>query len=140
MREIKFRAKIKPTGKWIYGDIAHVQGEPCIQTDVSEENKHTIGWNVVPESICQFTGLQDKNGKKIYEGDIVNWHNKNYVIVFKDGMFYASIEECNRRVYVYGGFPLYSISNTLTTLDEDAICEIIGNIYDNPELLEGGKK
>ena len=79
------------------------------------------------DTIGQFTGLKDAHGKEIYEGDILKWKadNRLYAVVFNWGMFYASVEVCNQEIY--GGFPLHSLT-------DDEACEIVGNIYDNPEL------
>ena len=90
---------------------------------------------VAPETIGQFTGLYDCNGNKIYEGDIVEWEKDGlmYVVRFWCGMFYASVKECNDGIF--GGFPLHAL-----TKHDDRKCKIVGNIYDNPELLKGGAK
>ncbi len=140
MREIKFRGRTSK-GEWIYGDLQQwSNGDVYIGTQndtwtddgfphtddylsITEVNENTVG---------QFTGLHDKNGKEIYEGDVVKCNDENYVVKFKYEMFYASVEECNKGIY--GGFPLYFI------LDRYEECEVIGNIYDNEELLKGGKK
>lgn len=93
------------------------------------------GLEVEPETIGQFTGLYDCDGTEIYEGDIVKWGKDGlmYAVRFWHGMFYASVEECNEGIL--GGFPLHAL-----TEHEDGKCEIVGNIYDNPELLKGGEK
>ena len=90
---------------------------------------------VIPETIGQFTGLYDCNGNKIYEGDIVEWEKDGlmYVVRFWRGMFFASVQECNEGIL--GGFPLHALTEY-----EYRKCKIVGNIYDNPELLKGGAK
>lgn len=88
-------------------------------------------FDVSSDTVGQFTGLCDKNGTRIYEGDILKWRKDNelYVVKFCKGMFYASIEECNDDII--GGFPLYVLTD-----DDERVCEIVGNIYDNHELLK----
>ena len=127
-REIEFRGKRLDNGEWLYGDLMHDNHGGCYiypldSLGLFAENK------VANDTVGQFTGLVDKKGVKIFEGDIVLWDRdqKMYVVVFRNGMFYASIEECNP--HIYGGFPLWCLCA------EEQYCTIIGNIHDNPELL-----
>lgn len=133
-RIIKFRGKTY-SGNWVYGDLvlppnrfASIR-ENCFTTDMPKYEEH----QVITETVGQFTGKTDKNGKEIYGGDILK-HGRNgmlYVVKFFDGMFYASVEECNENIY--GGFPLY----VLTDEEDEYKCEVIGNIFDNKDLLKG---
>lgn len=133
MRNFKFRGKMKVRNKWIYGDIAHVQGELCIQTDVSEENKHTIGWNVIPESIGQFTGLRDKNGKEIYEGDIIQTNDSEGNQILHEVYYLESEARFATKLIGYENLNEGSLTQKwINELD----FEVIGNIFDNPELLK----
>ncbi len=130
-REIKFRGKRLTDGAWIYGDFFRNRGLSFIASDCIAENPLATwrDYNVDPDTVGQYTGLKDKNGKEIYEGDIIEYRGMHYVIVFWSGMFYASVEECNKDIY--GGFPLWGC------LDEDhEIARVIGNIHDNPELTK----
>ena len=123
MRPIKFRGKGPRTGNWFYGNLfIDMYGRTHIFS--LEVGVLEVG----PETIGQFSGLYDCNKKEIYEGDILKWiTGKMYVVKFWRGMFYASVEECNEGIL--GCFPLHALTE----------CEIVGNIFDNPELLKGGE-
>ena len=129
MRTIKFRGKDRRTGKWFYGNlyVKDTRGRTHICTP------ERGCFDIDPETVGQFTGLMDKNGNEIYEGDILKWEKDGlmYVVKFWHGMFYASVEECNDGIF--GGFPLQAL-----TKHDDKKCKIAGNIHDNPELLKGG--
>lgn len=102
-REIKFKAKQLNSGKWFEGDLVHLGNRVCIGGD------HLIDGitDIDPSTICQFTGLTDKNGTPIYEGDIVmhkdnnaerrgdiNWDSKAAAFCFgQDFLFYYSSED-----------------------------------------------
>ena len=132
MRTIKFRGKIRRDGKWYYGSLVYFNEiNAIIYLQAGSDPIKRIDWVfAIPETVGQFTGLMDKNGAEIYEGDIVKWNNgRMYVVKFFQWMFYASVEECNDGIL--GGFPLHALTDY-----EDRKCEIVGNIYDNPELLK----
>lgn len=141
MRTIKFRGKTKQ-GEWVIGyyvgksslDEVAILPPPNVNYDIGYINDSEC-YYCIADTLGQFTGLYDVNGKEIYEGDILRWYANNllYVVIFESGMFYASIKECNEGMI--GGFSLHQ----LTEYDYGK-CEIIGNIFDNPELLKGGEK
>lgn len=130
MREIKFRGKRLTDGKWIYGDFFRNRGLSFIAADGIVENP-LASWhdyNVDPDTVGQFTGLYDDNGKEIYEGDIfqVKAYEPKFEVYFKNGVFeYRQIGSSNRP------FPLRRIY-----FDS----YVLGNIHDNPELLKGDKQ
>lgn len=133
MRTIKFRGKSILTDEWFYGDLVHSADKKRTAILVNDKESYDE-CEVDPETVGQFTGLMDKNGNEIYEGDIVKWSNGMlYAVKFLDGMFYASVEECNEGIF--GGFPMHRLTEY-----EDGRCEIVGNIHDNTELLKGGEK
>lgn len=137
MRPIKFRGKTHGNGKWYYGSLVYSDEiNAAIHFQIGSGLVKRMDWvYVIPETIGQFTGLYDCDGNKIYEGDIVELDKDGlmYVVKFWAGMFYASVKECNDGIF--GGFPLHAL-----TEHEDRKCKIVGNIFDNPELLKGGKK
>lgn len=130
MRTIKFRGYSKDftEDEWFFGNLID-KGNGSYQ--ILEKNPkiwdlYCDGITVIPESIGQFTGLHDKNGKEIYEGEILyNNDRKEHCIVKyskEKAMFIVKYLESNDE------FPLWeSISN---------LCYSVGNIYENPELLE----
>ena len=130
MRQIKLRAKTVNEGEWVYGmTISHGtvdRKRNCLFFEVAE-NK----WKgVIPDTLGQFTGLTDRNGKEIYEGDIVRYGEFIYhVIEFKHGMFGYTLAD--GWFVGYGG----NSNFTFNPLDKSKEHEIIGNIHDNPELL-----
>ena len=134
MRMIKFRGKSILTDEWFYGDLVHSPDKKRTAILLNDKDSYDV-CEVNPETVGQFTGLYDCNGKEIFEGDILKWEKDGlmYVVRFWQGMFYASIEECNEGIF--GGFPLHALTEY-----DDRKCEIVGNIYDNHELLKGGEK
>lgn len=132
--EIKFRGRRISDGKWMYGDLLHIVGGYVIyhgsQTESQLiEDRSNVAIElymdevspVLPETVGQYTGLRDKDGKEIYEGDILNIDFKNepmYVDYVKDGFM-----ACRKG----------SLSDFLYTVAADS--RIVGNIHDNPDLL-----
>jgi uncharacterized phage protein (TIGR01671 family) len=126
MREILFRGKEGRTGKWFYGSL-------LIAYTPNDEPYYTIAVDgdfyvrVIPESVGQYTGLKDCNGKKIFEGDIIKVDShRTYKVKHndKDAMFVLRDEDA-----VYWHFHI--------AIAEGERSEVIGNIFDNPELFKG---
>lgn len=113
MREILFRGKTSGNGKWVQGDLIHY---PDDRTVIKAEHEF---W-VIPETVRQYTGLTDKNGTKIFEGDIVEFGEYRYTVEWKrDRCGFGYEETADRMLECDGGH-----------------CVVIGNVHDNPELLE----
>ena len=135
------RGKRIDNNAWIYGYYfyddfykkAYITiGNYCIRADVESPNKRLLTvFEVIPETVGQYTGLTDKNGKKIFEGDIVKSceYDDVYFVKYFDDKNYPAFD-CVPDV------PLCEC-NGLSFLVNTEGCEIIGNIHDNPELSRG---
>lgn len=131
MRDILFKAKQIDTGEWVEGDLIHYEsGEVAILeqpfSKYGYEATEISGRTMVdPNTICQYTGLTDKNGNKIWENDvvIVNERYKGKVIWSEIWTHYMVIGNNNTNIAIHKRW--------------DDVYEVIGNIFDNPELLEG---
>lgn len=144
MREIKFRGKRLRDGKWVYGFFRIDDYNLIIAID----GNFIVEYKVNPETVGQFTGLHDKNGKEIFEGDIVEFLDTGEEgYEYKEGYDFNNIASI---VWKNGRFELDKIyDNNSTVLEfmnneshEEFIdelmhdCEIIGNIHDNPQLAK----
>ena len=115
MRTIKFRGKSLHTSKWYYGDLIQPSDNVCFI-----QPRGTAGILCDIKTVGQFTGLTDKNARDIYEGDIVVWKDSD------------TNERKDVVTWVSGGLCL---CNSKYTVGDYGGLEVIGNIYDNPDLL-----
>lgn len=124
-REILYRGKQIVSGEWIYGVPISNDNITCIfkLTDGLSELK---GFQVKTETVGQYTGLTDRNGKKIFEGDIIKSKGKKA---------FAVEYSQNIAGFVTKGFGI--LSCPCMNVGTMKSYEVIGNIYDNPELMEG---
>lgn len=125
-----FRGKGNPKyndGEWYYGHLIYDGSDYQIVDPKYGSCKITV----IPETVGQYTGLEDKNGKSIFEGDIVAgsliWQEKrkNGLVEFKDGSFGLT--------WYRGGIEQFNAFTSMCNVEY----EVVGNIHDNPELLKG---
>lgn len=118
MREILFKAKRWSDGKWVYGDLNHLQDSVIIHW---YNNGCRVADEVDPSTVCEYTGLKDKNGKRIFEGDNVYDPHENSIYTVEwneNNAIFQMAHDWRRR-----------------SVETAYYCEIIGNIYDG----EGGQ-
>ena len=147
MREILFRARRIDNGKWVEGAPYQEyvefwqEWEWFIQTKHPLTNVPYLHLEIDRKTICEFTGLTDKNGKKIFEGDVVKFTDSPFgysytgAVCFNEGSFCIKYEYWKKEKF-------HRIGQTDKWQDMGASgvvtyqYEILGNIHDNPELLE----
>ena len=133
MRTIKFRGKTKQ-GEWVIGyyvgksslDEVAILPPPNVNYDIGYINDSEC-YYCIADTLGQFTGLYDCDGKEIYEGDILDFDGLTAEVRFVRGVF----------AFLVNGYlddELYGDCRT------DLFAKVIGNVYENPELLKGGKK
>lgn len=136
MREILFKAKRIDNGEWVEGtpifDYRDEQWRIIIQLEYTTGTCITSDHapRVISNTICQYTGLTDKNGKKIWENDVVSM---KYVDCVCNGVIEYKTENAR---FVFCEFE--DVYGADYGFDHTCEMEVIGNIFDNPELLEGG--
>lgn len=132
MRDILFSAKRFDNGEWVEGtpfqEYSDFWGEWqwIIQTKHPLTNAPYLHLEVNKKTLRQFTGLNDKNGKKIFEGDIVRYMQNDIMVVVWN----------NESAAFVGAYSAINFNYCATLINGHMYLEVIGNIYDNPELLE----
>ncbi|MCK9470175.1 MAG: YopX family protein [Bacilli bacterium] len=141
VREIEFRGKSKRDGKWVYGYLVARGDKSYIISEIEVSGNfrdgielYAIEWyEVIPETVGQFIRLYDKNNKGIYEGDILidKQGNVGYTLFLQQELGY---------VVVYKSLDIrLGHRSRGSAYKHDMLIEVIGNIHDNKELLEGTK-
>lgn len=132
MRKILFKAKRLDNGEWVEGDLIH---------SFDGENRFAISnaaglYEIVPYTICQYTGLTDKNGNKIWENDVCYYDDMD-VCVVRFGEYDNNTGHKHVGFYTAWRKYKYMFRSDIGFWVKERELEVIGNIFDNPELLEG---
>lgn len=134
MREILFRGKRIDNGEWVEGDLDRALFADIDFISHFVKSDERVSYEVIPETVGQYTGLTDKNGKKIFEGDIISERPPMNTIAYIGYVAYDD-EAALWRFMInndtkFNGVLLGTYSRSYT---------VIGNIHDNPEMLKGGE-
>ena len=170
MREILFRGKRKDSSEWVEGSLILTTSvkektyivdscycyDGCIDEDGYADFDRLNAFEVIPKTVGQHTGLTDKNGKKIFEGDIIRYSDSGEYEMYLeslecpeeyDGINFENMWTIDEVVYgIAINYPAFDLNrhdwevNGLSNLSESGcyFYEVIGNIHDNPELLKVG--
>lgn len=140
MREIEFRGKRVDNGEWVYGlpvymnyikEFTKHEWIDNLDNNKVKEYQTTADFQIEGETLGQYTGLEDKNGTKIFEGDIVKYGKVKAVVKFSSKYNLGA----NGHEYDYEICGFYAENEFMTDSMIEGKVEVIGNIYDNPELL-----
>lgn len=127
MREILFKAKRIDNGEWVEGFYAKRHGVPCIYENA--DCPQSI-YEINPDTLCQHTGILDKNCQKIWENDILDCKDRVTVVDWNT--------PCGTWDSFFVRYKGELCSNGIQVVEWKYRAEVIGNIFDNPELLKGG--
>ena len=124
MTEILFRGKRADNGEWVEGDLLQIKyyNKPIVECKIMPQTPVSSAYPVLPETVGQYTGLTDKNRKKIFEGDIIEFHEEIGKIKYSD--YDAAFDI------------IFDTWNTNFSVTDERRIEVIGNIHDNPEFME----
>ena len=136
MREILFHGKRADNGEWVEGDLLQIKyyNKPIIECKIMPQTPVSSAYPVLPETVGQYTGLTDRNGKRIFEEDICRFKRFNDIYI---GKIVFNVKTASFIMWyqpIVGAYGEKATQKMLLSVCD--YIEIIGNIHDNPELLE----
>ncbi len=141
MREIEFRGKRVDNGEWVYGDLVRIPRDcggynepPSLALKVCITDSHSLNKNpieVIPETVGQYIGRKDKNGKEIYNGDITRVVNTEGTVLIRQVVWNE-----DKARFDIGSLGYCEIVDSAYFVLQYCV-EVIGNVTDNPELIKG---
>ena len=144
MREILFKGKRIDNGEWVEGLLwkKKYNSNKIFISCFPDEDDNEEAYVVDSKTICQYTGLTDKNGNKIWENDVVKYHFGNDVAPIRFGKYmscFDSTKTAHIGFYVDWDDRTKPLRKDLGYWVNMIDCNVIGNIFDNPELLKAGE-
>ena len=137
MREILFRGKRLDNGEWVYGDCRATENCIAVPCDIRHFGIGYDVYPVVPDTIGQYTGLKDRNGKRIFEGDILMLSDRkshSEDVVVEHGLYGWTFYNPKTATFYSDGSHTYAAVENCRFMFGTGI--LIGNIHDNPDLLK----
>lgn len=139
-REILFKARRVDNGEWVYGYYVYCTDGDKLSNRIycsfaesyGKETLYPLWFEVVYETICQYTGLIDKNGVKIFDGDIVKW---GHVDGYHEHPIRIAIVQINPDIQFDTGFTIFHYGSFAYADKTDKALEVIGSIHTTPELI-----
>ena len=136
MREILFRGKRTDCDAWVEGDLLQIKyyNKPIIECKIMPQTPVSSAYPVLPETVGQYTGLTDRNGKRIFEGDICRFKRFNDIYI---GKIVFNVKTASFIMWyqpIVGAYGEKATQKMLLSVCDNI--EVVGNIHGNPELME----
>ena len=125
MRTIKFKGKSLEDGEWNYGDLSHVADQTLVKNNPCRDKRPVFTFAVAPDTVGQYTGFLDKDGKEVYEGDILRYNNSTFAVEWSENLGAFTLRPIREKGKC-DDIPLGVILKYIRFI-------IIGNIHDKQE-------
>lgn len=125
MRTIKFKGKSLEDGEWNYGDLSHVANQTLVKNNPCRDKRPVFTFAVAPDTVGQYTGFLDKDGKELYEGDILRYNNSTFAVEWSEDLGAFTLRAIREKGKC-DDIPLGVILKYIRFI-------IIGNIHDKQE-------